>query len=784
MANDFYQIYRADVMRLAKTMVIKSEVSALATNRAWELTNGLIAGEDKKTWRYYMNIAGLYHSTNKLMQVRSLDTGEMIDFTVDNLKIHRGTAREYAFGSVYYTDLVARFPNQKSLILGILNPVDINKAIEAKEGQILWLDRDLIEPNEDNLEFLIQRQIDAFLDRWHVETYSITEDLYDVARLAILYANIPLFIMTARMKNSRTYRSHSFFIRQFLASNGRLDKFMFAMNKKQQLFFYRNLPYLHRYPGWKDSFDWLTTEVLEERNFPLADYKLIQNIENMPDETLPQVELVRKETTAAYAGVPETKVSVQTVLEKQVRLAKENKTTLADNHLETTDLMQTSKVSQLSTKVLESSVLDMTDSQVHKLEEFLINHWMYLAAEDRYRAIANIVNPRTGEPIQLTALDAFILFIYAYNRALDQDLPFVPEMVAVNVLKNPVPTPDKMFELASSKHVTMNLAQALWDQIPFIGSYISTEAFNQAITALHSGAVDQHTLASFQGNYNARAQAEAMAMFMFMDKPINLADGISYKEWLHPRGLNSVLEFTKLELDELWTNLLASATGMDLSNAVSLNDIHRAMIGIMERMSSYSVHFIREINDQPLKPLANKFIRNGDSDGEETGTPKVDILKLKELTGKGESRARHDLTKIDDIPISKVDVSSFGSAFMPIGLSLKEKTVRQGWSEMPIPYIRTMIPALRPETSLGLYDSISDIVIGPLGPVDVHLREVIVNRALSGLNLPDYVAELPHLKEVIPQTELEGLNLPDGPVTIPLEAAVPITVMDGFTAVV
>lgn len=758
MANDFYQIYRADVMRLAKTMVIKSEVSALATNRA--LVNyGISSGEDKRTWRYYMNIAGLYHSTNAMMRVRSLDTGEMIDLTVENLRIHRSTAREYAYGSTYYNTLLSQNSRQESLILGILNPVDINAAIAAKEGEILWMDQSLMDSNEDNLKELIQHQIDAFLDRWHVETYSHTEDLYDPVRLGILYANIPLFIMTARMKNSRTHRSHSFHIRQFLGSHGRLDKFMYAMNKKQQLFFYRNLPYLHRYPGWKDSFDWLTEEVLEERNFPLADYKLIQNIDNMPNETLPAVELLRKETTRAYSGVPETKVSVQTVLEKQSRLARDNKNTIAENHAETTELMQLARVSQMQTKVLESSVLDMTDSQVFKLEDFLINHWMYLASDDRYRAITNIVNPRTGEPIQLTALDAFILFIYAYNRAIDQDLHLVPDMVAVNVLKNPVPTPNKMFELASSKHVTMRLAEALWDLIPPVGTYISTESFYNAIAALHSGAVDQHTLSSFQGNYNSRAQSEAMAMFMFMDKPISLAGEITYGEWLHPRGLDSVLEFSKIELDELWTNLLAAATGMDLNNTVSLNDIHRAMIGIMQRMSSYSVHFIREINDQPLKPLANKFIRIGDSLAEEVGAPKVDLLKLKEITSKGTSQARRDITALDDFNIVKRDLVTVGDAFMKMGLVFKEQTTKQGFSELEMPYMRLLIPNIRPEIDLSLYSSTSNIVIGPIGPVDLQLGEHIVNHVLSGLNLP------------------VGEN-------IPLEYAVADNVMDGFSRVV
>lgn len=756
MANDFYQIYRADVMRLAKTMVIKSEISALATNRALQ-GYGVTSSEDKRTWRYYMNIAGLYHSTNTMMRVRSLDTLEMIDFTVENMQIHRATAREYAFGSRYYESLVSENSRQETLILGILNPIDIDAAIAAKEGEILWMDKTLVDSNEDNLQELIQQQISAYLDRWHVEMYSYTEDLYDPARLIILYVNLPLFIMTARMKNSRTFRSHSFHLRQFLASNGRLDRFFDAMNKKQQLFLYRNLPYLHRYPGHQDSFNWLVEEIMEERNFPLADYRLIQNVDAMPEETVSQVELIRRETTKAYSGVPETKVSVQTVLEKQVKLARRNKFTLVENETETTELMQLAKVSQVQTKVLESSVLDMTDSQVYKLEDFLLNHWMYLSSEDRYRAITNITNPRTGEPIQLTALDAFILFIYVYNRAVDQDLTVVPDMVATNVLKIPAPTPTAMYALASASHVTMQLANALWDLVPPLGSYISTESFYNAISAVHQGAINQHALASFQGNYNARAQAEAMALFMFMDKPINLADRTPYGEWLYSRGLETVVTFSKVELNELWKNLLFAATGMDLNITLSLNDIHRSMVGIMERMSSYSVHFIREINDRPLKPLANKFIRIGDSLGYQSATKNVDVLTIKEIKSKGTSRAIRDMTALDDYNIVKRSLTTMGSSLMPMGLSFKEKTGKEGFSQLEMPYIQMIIPDPRPDIDLSLYNSTSDIVIGPIGPREVDLRQVIVITALSGLNLPDGLGE-----------------------NIPLSVAIPNIVMDGF----
>lgn len=761
MANDFYQIYRGEVKRLARTMVIRFELSALAMNR-YLTDRGIPVGDDKKTWRYYMNIAGLYHSTNTMMQVRSLDTDETIDFTRENMKIHRATARNYVWGTRYYRALVAQWSRQETLIKGIINPVDMDLAINARENEILWMPPDLVESNEDNLKELIQSQIDGVLDRWHTEMYSKTEDLYDCTRYAILFAHLPAYIEYARIKNSRTERAHSFHIREFLASNGRLDKFFDAMTKEQQLFFYRNLPYLHRYPGHQDSFDWLKQEVLEKRMFPLADYQMVQNIESMPEDLEPTIEMLRTETTADYAGVPATKASVNTVLRKQSGLALRNAETLDENETEATTLMTESKISSVQTKVLESDVLDMSDSQVFKLEDYLIQHWGYLASQDRYRAIVSVEHPRTGEPLQMSALDAFILFLYAYNLSVSQTLTLVPDMVFSGVLRNPVPSAQQMFDkVCDGRHASLNHAEALWEMIPEFTSYISTESFYAAVNALYNGAVDQHNLAAFQGNYIARGEVEAMGLFMFQDVPVSLAKQEPYDDWLQVRGLASVKTFTINELQTLWSSLFATATGSDLNISLSLNDIHRAMIGIMQRLSSYSVHYIRLINSSPLKSLDNKFIRLGDTEGNFEGAHEFDILKLKELTGRGTNWGGSLLPILDNNKVRDAQAQLEGDSMMFMGLSLEEQTEKQGFSYLELPYIRMWEPELREVTDLSLYSLTTDIVVPPVGAMDVQLSEVIYSRVLSGLNYPRNMVELPHLSTLVVRTTLSGLNYPE-----------------------
>jgi len=761
MANDYYQIYRDDIKRMARTMVIRHDISAQATNR-YLATYGITAGEDRRGWRYYMNIAGLYHSTNEMMQVLSLDTNEIIDFTRENMEIHRKTKRGYAYGTRYYKALVAQWSRQERLIKGIVNPVDIDVAINARENEILWIDPELMDDNEDNLQLLIQGQIDAVMDRWHVEMYSLTESLYDCARYVNLYAHLPAFIEFARWKNSRTERAHGFFIRQFLACNGRLDQFFDAMTLEQRLFFYRNLPYLHRYPGWQDSFDWLKEEVMEKRLFPLADYTLIQNVENMPNDVSPSVELIRQETTKDYAGIAPTKASVRDVLVKQQRLALRNTEFLEDNEIETTDLMESARVSTMQTKVLESDVLDMSDSQLFKLEDFLINHWAYLAITDRYSAVVKVEHPRTGEEMTLSSLDAFILFLYVYNKSVLQELPIVPDIHVSCVLKDPVPSPEEMFEVCClGKHASINHARALWDMVPEFTSYISTESFYNAVNAVYNAAVDQHNLAAFQGHFQTRAEVESMGLYMFQDFGVSLANLTPYDDWLNVRGLSTIRELNQTELEGLWSALLQTATGMDLNISLSLNDIHRAMIGIMQRLSSYSVHYVRLMNDAPLRPIDLKWIRIGDSEGKSEGGHEFDILKLKEIHSKGSNQGTSIQNNLDNMRVQEWETQLMGESMMIWGLAFEQQTEKHGESFLELPRIRMFEPVLREVTDLAGLKFSTDIILTPLDPSDEHMGEVIAVRDLSGLNYPNHQSELTPVSSVITQINLRGLEYPE-----------------------
>ena len=147
MRENFYSVYLDSIYALAATTVIKCEDAAVAINNGVTQL-GVAVSADPTTWRYYLNICGLYHSTNSNITITSLDTLEQIAFTVENLQVHTNTALAYQYGTRYYNDLVSLYPDDQLLILGVLYPADMQKAIHSPDGTILSYPSYLVEEQE------------------------------------------------------------------------------------------------------------------------------------------------------------------------------------------------------------------------------------------------------------------------------------------------------------------------------------------------------------------------------------------------------------------------------------------------------------------------------------------------------------------------------------------------------------------------------------------------------------------------------------------------------------
>ena len=625
--DNYYAVYVDQCMQLAATIAIKSSDVALAMN-AYIVDYGLgvVDESDPSSWRYYKNLAGEYHPLDRMMQVTSMDTLEVIDFTVANLKIHRATANAYQYGTRQYQELVTAYPDQELLIRGILYPVDKAKAIAAEDGKILGgYPPSLIEVNEYSLIEKLQGWITNFWMRWYNRSYTVTDNLYLTATLGMMYSYLVPAIMTFRKEACKTHEAHSYHVRAYLGSHGFLDDFTDQLTTAQALEIYRNICYVERNPGKQSTFNYLIDQLLTKRNLPLASFSMRHDVSRMdgnhtasqpadPQKTdvYPTPFFKRTELNLGFSYDTLDSITVNQMLTKEQPTARDNAQIQPDVEPEITRVMRNSLSNVLSTKALESAMVDYTDSTAYTMEATLLNHWLWLSSKGYYTAVVNVENPRTGERIALPANEAWCFYWYAYMASIGILLDEIPPMFAMHVVRLPTPLQDDLLSVVDRARVGPALAQELLSYSPLIQNLISIESFYNKSREIWYAKNQQAKVVARMEHHMVRGFVDNMFNRIYSDNIVYVATpGERYNDWFNARNID-VNGWTKDELGLIATNFLRAATGIDLANVQSVQALQKAMIGMMQRLSSYSVQYISYINSGAVIPLDWPMVRQGD----------------------------------------------------------------------------------------------------------------------------------------------------------------------------
>ncbi|ARV77300.1 virion structural protein [Pseudomonas phage Noxifer] len=620
-----YISYRNEIFRLVRSIVIKSSHVSDVINADLIGRNIVVDLEDPTTWKYYLNLAGVYHASDTMMQVRSMDTREMIDFTVENLRYHRATAREYLYGTVYYNNLVAKYPTQVDLIKGIIAPVNIQTAINSNNGDILYYDASLVEGNEDNLIRELQGWVHAYQLRWFNQGYLLTDDLYLQHYIGQLYLALPKAIENLRWRNCNTRRAHSFHIREWLASHGRLDRYLPYLTKSQQLWLYRNIVFIKSNPGRQEIFDRLVDKLLTPRGIPLIRYTLNQNTDEMPTELYSKVEMVKHDINMKSIAPGNEKTTVANILDRESLLARDNPKVAYDAEVEIEEKVKMSGFSSMPTKILDSEVVDRSNSSIRNLLNVLLNHWVYLSTHGRYRAYVSIPHPRSGEYMTMTVKDALICSLFAVGKIYGYDFPKIPVMHAYDVLRSPLPTFDELQSIVPKGGLREGMIQAVMDRVTPLSEYISTERFYLDCAQLHKEYLKLWELYSFQEHYMARNYAEQVVRrhFMHVRCPL-IEEQLSFEQYFKDNQFE-IADLDQFELEQLLTDCINIATGSNLVKVVTLGEVQRELLSLIAGLSSYPLQFMSNVAFTDFTVLGLLDTRFGDH-WAETSDSKVVIV--------------------------------------------------------------------------------------------------------------------------------------------------------------
>jgi hypothetical protein len=598
MTDSLYIIYQNDTVQLVGSLIIKSDITADAMNNGVLYDGGSVDYNNKSSWRYYRHLAGEYHTSDTPMYVLSHDTQERILFNKANLQIHRTTALNYKKDKRYLNGLIEQYPMQFNLIKGILNPIQIMDAISAEDGTILYYDADLVEDNELTLIHDIQANINVILSRWYNADYSISDELYPGVFYLVLTSALITITLNQRLDRCKTSEAHSYHIREYLASRNDLDQYIDMLNKKQLLWLYRNIDYIRANIGKQEILDTLIDNILTPRGIPVGDFRIEQNIEDIMSDGVPTGELVSFPINTTSSGVRDRFLSVAEMLIKERGIAAGNEDAEVEALPATESLLARSGFNTLPTKILESKMVDLGEYTPVILTDTLYHYWGYLSSIGFYRAIIEV--SIGGKEILLPVKDAFVLYTYALYKAAGISLSIIPTFYADNILKRVRPTFTKLRSITDKKLVSDEKIFSLLANIPAVNEHISVITFNENVTALHRR-YRQHRFQWAQMNDGiARGMVEGAARHIYHTLRIEVANEGTFEEWFNARRFD-FSTVTKGEWETAAVDIFKKATGWVEDK--SLAEIQAGLIGLVERLTSYTIQWIYEINHGRVMPL-------------------------------------------------------------------------------------------------------------------------------------------------------------------------------------
>ena len=651
-------IYDQDCIKLAKTIIIKNTFVADVINNYLDAVYGADKIDYTKphTWKYYLNLAGIYHYTDSMMKVVSTDTHEVIDFTKENLKEHIATANSYRFGTRRYYNLVNEYPNQELLILGILYPVDLDKAVESDNYTILGYPNELVEEFEYSFIEKLQCYVSGYFERWFNPQYCIVDDFYLHAFLAVFYLNLIPTIQNIRYEAVKTNEAHSFHIKQYLASHGYLDVYYKYLTRKQVLFLYRNINYIERYAGRKSTFTLLVENLLTNRRLPIGEYYMKQITDKMPDELLPYSRFDKNNINRILPAALDLNVTTSEMLKKEEPEAIGNSLYREDNILEIDDANTWGPSNVELTKVLESSVIDSSEMTAYTLEHILINNWANLANTNKYIAYSEIEFVLLEENLVLSAKDSFILFMYCIHKGYQIPITHILPFIACRVQRVPMVSKSELMNLIYKSSIDTKLIDFIYPLQPKITKIISIKAFFDTCKKIHTCMNIQNKLTFLQeNNYNRGLMQITMSRF-YSDNPCYFYGRdtpVLYTDWLRERSIN-LDSFTPENYRSLAETILGTATGLTEYGDISIRRIQAAMIAIMRQLSSYSIQFVAQVGYEKTLQLDSPMVRLAEKKSKSKSLLYIDdyLAELIRLESKGTKEIKYKIFDSDEYNIN------------------------------------------------------------------------------------------------------------------------------------
>lgn len=597
-----FNIFRSQTIELAKSLVIKSETIADEMNK-WvqEQAPGVVISNDKATWRYFLHLAGRKHAMDTPIYLRSLDTNETIELTIDNLYRHKKTRNVY-HGNVRYIDqLIEQHPDHSIYIKGCFNPIPLTVSLAAQDCAILFFDQTLVEQQELGLIGEIEKWIRSVHVRYMAEGWRVHNDCFSMVFYAILFSALPGRIMFERMKRNHLPEAHSFLVTEFLASHQELHEYVPYMTRDQLYMTYRNIRTWERSSGQDDTFAWLVDTFFTGWDMPAVAYNVAQLTHDpstgKDEDVVPRPTAFRQAInfTERTSGRDLDLVSTADVIYKEYPLASANPRYMDQYQNELNTRLSLTQYPVQPTKLVEITAIDPESLERYDRVHAVWNEWVHMVMLGKYNIMHEFVNPTTGDTLRLSSKELIALYLYAGLKGYaDIELMHAPEFAINGVLiKRWVPF-DEM-----ETHLVPNLLGRFDSLI----HYYTDTHYEQASQITDAAAMYDAAMEIWQSKQRRwtygmnrlripdRAAAGQLFLYHYRDYKVRVDLGWpDYPAFFKALGIDY-----KIISSEAWRDIATDAfnigTDYDNKRSISQSEIQRAMVSVMTKLSSYSIHF-------------------------------------------------------------------------------------------------------------------------------------------------------------------------------------------------
>jgi len=189
---------------------------------------------DKKKSKYVLNMAGMLSDYDDVVK---LDSGELL--TVDLVKENEYIKEELKKFDVTYDSLVMKNGHMATYIKGCIAGINLDKVMEAKDGEILWYNESLFTNEKTVVMANVQNFIYNFLDIYSNGDY-VVDELYAAGLISNLYSILPMVILVEKLKYALTFTADDFHIYNYFKSNKALDNEVDILDRKTLIWLYGN----------------------------------------------------------------------------------------------------------------------------------------------------------------------------------------------------------------------------------------------------------------------------------------------------------------------------------------------------------------------------------------------------------------------------------------------------------------------------------------------------------------------------------------------------------------